>query len=359
MSKTHKPHIVSASAAAAFLLAALCAARAAHAAPLVVAATVPELGALVESIGGPDVSVTVFAKATEDPHFVDARPSFIRVLNNADLLVLNGLELEVGWLPVLIQNARNARVLPGAPGYLDASLAIQPINVPAVTVDRSMGDVHPMGNPHYLLDPINGLAVAALLRDRMSALRPDLQTQLAARYDSLKKEIGRRLAGTQLAELYDIEKLARLQQSDRLLSFLKSVGQEALLGGWWGQLLPRRGIDIVQDHRIWPYFARRFDLRIIADMEPKPGIAPTTKHMQEVAEIIRARRVPIVVTAAYYDPKYGDFLARETGVVVVRMANQVGARPGTANYPDMIGYNVEEIAKALDSKHSGDRGFGS
>jgi ABC-type Zn uptake system ZnuABC Zn-binding protein ZnuA len=323
--------------------------------PLVVCATVPELGRLVETIGGSDVKVTVFAKPTEDPHFVDARPSFVRALNRADLLVLNGLELEIGWLPALIQNARNAQVLPGASGYVDASVAIQPMNVPAVRVDRSMGDVHPMGNPHYLLDPVNGLKAAALLRDRMSALRPAQTAAFAEAYDAFKKRLAERLAGKALADLYDIEKLALLQENAKLLPFLSTVERSSELGGWWGRLLPYGGIKVVQDHRIWPYFARRFGLRIVADMEPKPGIAPTTHHMKQVAEIIRAQHVPIAMTAAYYDPKYGDFLARETGLAVARMANQAGARPGTDDYLDMVGFNVDQIADILE-RQRGDQG---
>lgn len=318
-------------------------------ADLKVCATTPELGSLVEIIGGTAVEATVFAKPSEDPHFVDARPSFIRALNEADLLVSNGLELEIGWLPVLIQNARNSRILPGAPGYIDASVAIAPMNVPAITVDRSMGDVHRMGNPHYLLDPINGLRVAALLRDRMAALWPDDRDGFSTRYNEFEADLARRLAGGALAGRYEIEKLARLQEAGKLLPFLKSVKQESDLGGWWGETLPRvgSGVEVVQDHRIWPYFAQRFGLQIVADLEPKPGIAPTTKHMGEVADIIRARKVRIAMTAAYYDPKYGDFLAAQTGIAVLRMANQAGARPGTESYLDMIGYNVDLVAAAL------------
>ncbi len=315
--------------------------------PLRVCATVSDLAALVETIGGPEVEVTVFAKPTEDPHFVDARPSFVRALNKADLLVLNGLQLEIGWLPVLIQNARNAQVLPGAAGYVDASIAIQPMNIPAVTINRSMGDVHPMGNPHYLLDPINGLRVAALLRGRLAALRPGGSARFASNFEAFKKDLAERLAGRQLAELYDIEKLARLQQNGKLRSFLSSVDQASYLDGWWGRTLPNAGTKVVQDHRIWPYFARRFGLVIVADMEPKPGIAPSTKHMQEITELIRAQHVPIAMTAAYYDPKYGDFLARQSGITVIRMANQTGARPGTDSYLDMVDYNVSQIAQAL------------
>ena len=143
--------------------------------PLQVAVTIPDLGSLVREIGGDQVAVTVFAKGTEDAHFVEAKPSFIKTLSEADLFIQMGLEMEMGWAPVLQQNARNAKVLPGARGFLDASTVITPLDVPTGPVDRSLGDVHEAGNPHYLLDPINGLRVARLIRDKLIELRPERQ----------------------------------------------------------------------------------------------------------------------------------------------------------------------------------------
>ena len=140
--------------------------------PLRVCATTADLGSLVRQIGGDQVTLTVFAKPTEDAHFVEAKPSYVKSLHDADLLVLTGLELEVGYLPVLIRNARNERVVRSAPGYVDASAVIEPREVPTGTIDRSQGDVHPFGNPHYLTDPLNGLRVAALLRDKLGEVRP-------------------------------------------------------------------------------------------------------------------------------------------------------------------------------------------
>ena len=138
--------------------------------PLRVAATTPELGSLAREIGGEHVTVVVFAKGTEDAHFVEAKPSFIKELSQVDVYIQAGMDLEVGWAPVLLQNARNSKVLPGAPGYIDASTVITPLEVPTGPIDRSMGDVHPGGNPHYLTDPLNGLRVAELLRDTFSAV---------------------------------------------------------------------------------------------------------------------------------------------------------------------------------------------
>jgi ABC-type Zn uptake system ZnuABC Zn-binding protein ZnuA len=312
--------------------------------PLRVCATIPELGSLADEIGGDHVDVTVFAKPTEDPHFVDARPSFIKAMNRADLFLLNGLDLEIGWAPVLVQNSRNPRIQPGSPGYVDASQVIEPIGTPPGTLDRAMGDVHPHGNPHYLLDPINGLKVAALLRDKMSALRPADAGDFSRRLDDFERRLSAKLAGAKLAAAYDVEKLAILQQHGKLLSFLRQQGQESDLEGWWKTLLGGTQIKAVEDHRLWPYFARRFGIEIVAEMEPKPGIPPTTKHLRIVVEKMRAQDVRLILASAYYDPRHAEFLAREAGAFVARLANHVGARPGTYTYIEMFSYNVAQIA---------------
>src|SRR5918994_716402 len=168
--------------------------------PLQVAATVPELGSLVRAIGGDQVTVTVFAKGTEDSHFVEAKPSFIKTLSQVDLFIQIGMENEAGWAPVLLQNARNSRVLPGARGFVDASAAIVPLDVPTGQVDRSLGDVHPAGNPHYLLDPVNGLKVARLIRDKLIELRPERRPSFAQRYAAFRQRLGVSLVGGGVAQ---------------------------------------------------------------------------------------------------------------------------------------------------------------
>jgi ABC-type Zn uptake system ZnuABC Zn-binding protein ZnuA len=248
---------------------------------------------------------------------------------------------------VLLQNANNPKILPGRPGFLDASVVITPLEVPLVPVDRSMGDVHPFGNPHYLLDPINGLKVAALIRDRLGQLRIDQRPYFAARYAEFARRLGEALVGPALAKQYDAEKLAQLYERGKLASFLASQGDEGRLGGWLGELQRGFGTKGVDDHPIWAYFAHRFGLTITGHLEPKPGVPPTTKHLQELVHLMRAEGVKVVLAAAYYDPRHAEFVARETGAKVVRMANQVGARPGTESYLDTIDYNVRELSKAL------------
>ncbi|MGE3535908.1 MAG: metal ABC transporter substrate-binding protein [Candidatus Tectimicrobiota bacterium] len=315
-----------------------------------VVATVPELGSLAREIGGEHVSVSSCAKGTEDAHFVEARPSFIKDLSQADVYIQTGLELEAGWAPVLLQNARNSRILAGAPGYIDASTVITPLDVLAGPVDRSMGDVHPAGSPHYLTDPLAGLRVAQLLQERFGILRPAQQAYFQSRYRDFRMRLGAALVGETLAQKYEVEKLALLFEHQRLHGFLQSQNEAQILGGWFGQMLPYFGTRVVADHNLWSYVARRFGLTLFGVMEPKPGLPPTTKHLQMLVERMRAAHVRVILAAAYYDPRHAQFVSQHTGARVVPMAHQVGARPGTETYLTMIDYNIRQLLAVLSQQ---------
>lgn len=319
-------------------------------APLRVVATMPDLGDLARSVGGALVQVTTITKGPEDPHFSQPRPSFIKALSEADVFVLVGMDLEIGYAPVLLRSARNARVLPGAPGYVDASAVIEPLDVPTGTVDRSMGDVHVLGNPHYLLDPVNGLRVADLLRERFSKLRPAQAEHFASGFAELRRRIAVALVGEVLANKYEIEPLMRAADLGRLDRFLADQGDRASLGGWIGQLRPHAGTRLVSDHRLWPYFARRFGFELFADMEPVPGVPPSTRHLQGLVERMREGSVRMIVTAPYYDPRHAQFLADATGSTVVRLAHQTGALPGVDGYLEMVDHNVSSLAATLGAQ---------
>jgi zinc/manganese transport system substrate-binding protein len=315
--------------------------------PLKVCATVPDLGDLARQVGGEDVAVTVFARGPEDPHFMEARPSFLRELSRADLFILVGLDLEIGWAPSLWQNARNGRVLPGTPGFLDASTAIKPLDIPAGLIDRAMGDVHPYGNPHYLLDPVNGLKVARAIRDRLTTLRPAKKETFSGRYEAFAKKLHAALAGEQLAAKYDAEKLAVLAEHGKLEGFLKEQGQSNLLGGWLGRLAPFRGGSVVADHNLWPYFAARFGLKVAGFFEPKPGIPPTTAHLTQLVGIMQAQNVRAVLTVPYFDRRHAAFVAEKTGARIAAVVHQSGAAPDAGDYLAMVEHNVREVERAL------------
>ena len=329
------------------VLACLLASASLAAEPLRVCATVPELGSLAKEVGGTEVTVTVFTKGTESAHFTVPKPSFIRALNACSVYVQMGLELEIGWAPALLQSARNAAILRGGAGFIDASEVISAHGVPSGPIDRSMGDIHPGGNPHYLVDPLNGLRVAALLRDRFAALRPEAEQQFAGRYADFRQRLGAALVGEALSRKYDFEKLALLAEHGKLIDFLDSQGDTALLGGWLAALRPHAGAKVVTEHDGWSYFSGRFGFEVIAFLEPIPGVPPTTSHLGTVIERMRAEQVGVVLTTAYYDPRYARFVSEKTGAAVVPVAHQVGARPGTGDYLSMTDYNVRQLAAAL------------
>jgi len=316
---------------------------------LQVCATVPDLGWLVREIGGEQVSVTVFTKGPEDPHFLEAKPSFIKALNQADLFIEVGMELETGWVPSLLKNARNGKVLPGAVGYLSASSIITPLNVPVGTVDRSMGDIHPTGNPHYLLDPLNGLKVARLVRDKLTELRPQKAQLFNDRCSTFQQKTGVALVGEKLAQKYDFEKLALLFQHGKLEAFLKEQHEEGLLGGWLGSMLPYYGAKAIGDHNMWPYFSSRFGLSVVGFLEPKPGISPTTRHLTELVAMMQKAGVKLILVSPYFDPRPAEFVSEKTGARMVRMAHQTGALEGTADYLGMVDYNVRQVVNGLGS----------
>jgi ABC-type Zn uptake system ZnuABC Zn-binding protein ZnuA len=316
-------------------------------APLRVCATVPDLGSLAREVGGDAVEVTVFVKGGQDPHFMEAKPSFIKALSQADLYIQIGLELEVGWVPNLLQNSRNGQVLRGAPGHLDASTAIQPLDVPAGVIDRAMGDVHPYGNPHYLLDPLNGLKVARAIRDRLVDLRPARKADFDARFESFRKKLGAALVGEKLAAKYDFEKLAVLAERGKLLEFLKSQNDESLFDGWLKRVEPLRGVPVVGDHNMWPYFAQRFGLKVVGFLEPKPGIPPSTKHLSEIVATMKQVGAKAILSVPYFDPRHSRFVSEQTGAKVLRLAHQVGSQDGTDDYLSMVEYNVKQLESVL------------
>lgn len=321
--------------------------------PIRVFATTPDLAALTHEVGGDEVSLTIVVKGPEDPHHAEAKPSLIRALHDAELFVQNGLDLEAGYAPLLLQQARNPAVQPGSPGFLDASLVMGgALDKPTGVIDRSMGDLHPGGNPHYLLDPLRGVAVARAIATKLGDLRPAKREAFDARFEAFQKTVWSALVGEPLAVKYgsDVAKLALLFQHGKLGSFLEQQGERDKLGGWLAALLPYVGAKAVDDHPIWAYFSDRFGLRVIGHLEPLPGVPPTTKHLEEIIGTMRADDVRIVLASAYYDPRYAQFVSDATKAAVLRMANQVEAVPAASSYVAMIDYDVQQVATALAAK---------
>jgi ABC-type Zn uptake system ZnuABC Zn-binding protein ZnuA len=217
--------------------------------------------------------------------------------------------------------------------------------VPAAGATRALGDVHPFGNPHYLTDPLNGLRVATLLRDRLAELRPERADAFRERHAAFARDLLERLVGPELARGRHPAALAREIEADPD-GFL-GPRAPAGLGGWLGAVRPFRGTKAAEEHQYWAYFAHRFGLVLVARLEPFPGIAPTTRHLADVVETIRTEGVPIVLTSGYFDPRHARWVAERTGVRLVPLAHQTGARPGAEDYLAAVDHNVRALVEAL------------
>ncbi|MFH1276811.1 MAG: zinc ABC transporter substrate-binding protein [Candidatus Eisenbacteria bacterium] len=262
-------------------------------AKLKVVATLAEIGALAEEIGGERVEVEVLAKGNEDPHVLPAKPSHSRRLMKADLLIANGLQLEVGWLPLLIEGARNPRVRPGSPGYLELGTFIEPLEVPTGAIDRSGGDVHPEGNPHFTVDPAVYPALGEAVAERLSTLDPEG----AAYYEERREHF-------------------------------TAHWMEALRG-WRGRLGFLEGEAVVTFHQQWEYLARTFGLRILGKIEDRPGIPPTPRHLADLESTIAADGVRWILYSDLTYPDVPEKVAARTGCRAVRLPQSVDSREGT------------------------------
>ena len=300
----------------------------AHAEPLRIVATLPALGEVAEAVGGAEVRVSSIASGVQDPHFVDPRPSYMLKLRDADALLVNGLDLEVGWVPALIEGSRNGRLRPGAPGYIDCSRDIALLEIPTRELTRADGDVHPLGNPHYMLDPLNAKVVAATLSRAFARLRPEKAGEFEARSKAFAREIDRATFGAELVDLVGGNKLERLVRSGELEAFLARAPAGAKLGGWLGKMLPLRGAKVVFYHRSYSYFAQRFGLSAADYIEALPGIQPGPRHLADVIERIGRERVRLVVAHPFNDQKLARLVAEKSGARLVSLPLDVGGSAG-------------------------------
>lgn len=333
------------------LLAVLAAAswsRSAHAEPLQVVASLPGLAKLAEAVGGERVKVTSIASGVQDPHFVDPRPSYMVKLRDADALLVNGLDLETGWVPLLIEGSRNGRLRQGGPGYIDGSRNIPVLELPSRTLTRADGDVHPFGNPHYLTDPLNAKIVADTVAEAFSRLRPADADYFAGRARQLQASIDRALFGAELVDLVGGKKLDRLARAGELDAFLAST-PGAKLGGWLGAMAPLRGAKVVFYHRSYSYFVQRFGLGVVDYVELKPGIQPGPSHLADVVAGIARERVRLVVAHPFNDQKIAQLVAEKGGAPLVILPLDVGGAPGA---DDLVSF-YDTVTRALLRAASG------
>ena len=281
------------------------------AAALRVVATTEDLASLAREVGGDKVTVVALAKGYQDPHFVDPKPSFILEMSRADLVIVVGRELEIGWLPPLMTNSRNAKVQPGANGYLDASANVKILEIPTGQITRAMGDVHPQGNPHYWLDPANGRRIAQTIMNKFAQLSPPDRAYFEQRYAAFDKKLA------------------------------------AAESRWDATMAPYKGTKIVTYHRSWPNFMERFGLNVIGYVEPKPGIPPTTSHTIALINEMKKQSVKVIVVEPYFDLKTPQSIVKQVGGEVLVLAPSVGGTKEAADYIGLFDYDVNAVVAAL------------
>ncbi|MBV1931228.1 MAG: metal ABC transporter substrate-binding protein [Porticoccaceae bacterium] len=269
-------------------------------AALRVVTTTEDLAAIARAIGGAGVDVVSLTPGTRDPHFAEAKPSMIRKVSRADLLILIGADMEIGWLPPLLQSARNGRVQSGKAGYLDLSLVVPLLGKMAGPVSRAMGDVHAKGNPHYWLDPRNGARMARAIAIRFGELDPpgqaDYQTRLAAFEQTLKQ---------------------KLKEWQTTLSLI-------------------RGQAVIAYHTSFIYLADAFGFSIVDEVEPMPGIAPSAAHLSQLVQQIKSEQIDLLIMEPYYERRSARYLHDQTGIRIAVLPQSVGALPKIETYVDLF-----------------------
>jgi ABC-type Zn uptake system ZnuABC Zn-binding protein ZnuA len=280
-----------------------------------VVTSIEDLAALAREVGGDKVHVESIAKGYQDPHFVEAKPSFLLKLRQADLLINVGLQLEIGWLPPLITQSGNPRIQVSAPGYLDASQFSEILEIPQGTVTRAEGDVHPLGNPHYWLDPDNGRRIARGIANKLA----DLDPGDAAYFQQLFQDFDKRLTAAEQK--------------------------------WDAEMRPYRGQKVVTYHRSFPNFAKHFGLDVIGYVEPRPGIPPTPSHTIELIQLIKRENCEVVLVEPYFDMRTPQSIGRETGAQVIVYLPSVGGEKQVATYFDLFDYDIGLLIKAFQSSH--------
>jgi len=280
---------------------------------LLVVTSLQDLAAITREIGGKYIEVFSIAKGYQDPHFVDPKPSFMVKLQKADMFIKAGLGLEIGWVPSLLDGARNPNILPGSRGYVDASKNVPLLQIPTgdPATLRAQGDIHPYGNPHYWLDPLRGKIIADNIFEGLVRLMP-------GKKEALQRNLAR---------------------------FKKTI--DAKVARWVKTIAPFKGKNVIAFHNSWPYFEQRFGIKVVAFIEPKPGIPPTPKHLVKVIRIMKERHVKVIIISPYFSKKSAELLASKTGASVVELAPSVGAFPEVQTYTDLFDYNLSRLVKAF------------
>lgn len=319
--------------------------------PVRIVTSLTTYGAIAREIVGDRGVVRSIAEGDEDPHFVQPKPSFVAILREADLFVTTGLDLEL-WVPPLLDRANNRKVSEGGPGYVTAYTGIALLEVPT-TLSRSEGDIHVAGNPHIHTDPLNAILIARNILTGLGRVAPAEARFFTEREQDFEKRILQALMGPDLVEILTPATAINLLLTDRLWDFLSQTryqGRPLLdrLGGWLKRGDVFRGKDLACYHKEWAYFSRRFNVNCVAYIEPKPGIPPTPRHVEEVIRLMKERGIKVLFASNYFDRNQIQQVAAKTGARAVVVPENTGGAPGVATYFDLVDAWVNGLARAFE-----------
>jgi ABC-type Zn uptake system ZnuABC Zn-binding protein ZnuA len=317
-------------------------------APLKVVTSLTTYAAIAREIVGDRGTVRAIASGDENPHYVQPKPSFVPLLASADVFVTTGLDLEL-WVPALLDKAGNPKVTEGGAGYVAAYAGLPLLDVPT-NLSRSQGDIHVYGNPHIWTDPLNAALIARNILTALKRVAPADAAYFTEREKAFEDRIYRALFGEELVRLLGGDALARLDRDGKLLDFLRTQQYQGApligrLGGWLQQAMPFRGREVACYHKEWDYFSREFQVPCFDYIEPKPGIPPTPRHVQEVITAMREKRIQVLLSTNYYDRRQIQEVAQRTGATAVIVPSNTGALAPT--YIDLMNLWVTELARAF------------
>lgn len=316
---------------------------------LKVVTTLTTYASIAREILGDAGTAHAIARGDEDPHYVQPKPSYVRLIRDADLFVTTGMDLEL-WVPALLDRAGNRAVLPGAPGYVAASAGVDVVEIPA-SVDRSQGDIHIYGNPHLLSDPWNAIIVARNILAGLSRVAPALTTTFEEAERQFERRVVEALIGEELVAALTVETSLQLLSVDELYGFLAETTLHnepltTLMTGWFADGAVFRDREMVCYHREWSYFSRRFGIPCVGYVEPKLGIPPTPRHVRDLIDLMRSQSVPAIFAANYYPSNQVDQVAERTGAIAVIVPENTEGEPGIETYFDLVDHWVISLAAA-------------
>lgn len=315
--------------------------------PLKVVTSLTTYGAIAREIAGDRATVTSIAQGDEDPHFVQPKPSFVALLRDADVFVTTGLDLEL-WVPALLDRANNRKVSEGGPGYVTAYTGITLLEIP-VSLSRSEGDIHADGNPHIHTDPLNAIIIARNILTGLSRVSPSNAEYFKGREQDFERRVLEATMGPDLVRILTPVAAFNLLKTGQLDAFLARTNYEGRplntrLSGWLKTAQAFAGRDIACYHKEWAYFSARFKVTCIAYIEPKPGIPPTPRHVDEVIQLMRARKIPVLFASNYFSRDQIAQVAKKTGATPVVVPENTHGAPGVETYFELVNTWINGLA---------------